>query len=84
MIFALSACAKTQPSTTAAPTTEAPASSSETTKAPEAPVPPAVKRALSIGTGSSSGAWYIIGGGIANAVNLNSDWFSITSEAASG
>ena len=26
------------------------------------------KRALCMGTGSSSGAWYIIGGGISNAV----------------
>ena len=46
--------------------------------------PPAAKRALSIGSGSSSGAWYVIGGGIANAVNLNSKWFTITNEAASG
>ena len=45
---------------------------------------PAVKKALSVGTASSSGVWYIIGGGIANAVNLNSKWFTITSEAASG
>lgn len=46
--------------------------------------PPASKRALCIGTGSSSGVWYIIGGGIANAVNLDSKWFTVTSEAASG
>lgn len=46
--------------------------------------PPASKRALCIGTGSSSGVWYIIGGGIANAVNLDSQWFTVTSEAASG
>jgi len=85
IIFTMSACGKTKSSTTTEPaTTEAPAASSETTTAPEAPTAPAVKRALSIGTGSSSGAWYIIGGGIANAVNLNSDWFSMTSEAASG
>lgn len=45
---------------------------------------PASKKALSVGTGSSSGVWYIIGGGIANAVNLNSQWFTLTSEAASG
>lgn len=46
--------------------------------------PPSSKKPLCIGTGSSSGAWYIIGGGIANAINLNSDWFTITNEAASG
>lgn len=42
------------------------------------------KRALCMGTGSSSGAWYIIGGGISNAVNLNSSQFTITNEASSG
>lgn len=46
--------------------------------------PPAAKRPLCIGTGSSSGAWYIIGGGMANAVNLSSKWFTVTNEAASG
>lgn len=45
---------------------------------------PAKKKALSMGTGSSSGVWYIIGGGVANAVNKDSKWFTITSEAASG
>ena len=42
------------------------------------------KRALCMGTGSSSGAWYIIGGGMSNAVNLNSSQFTITNEASSG
>ncbi|MCI8454386.1 MAG: TAXI family TRAP transporter solute-binding subunit [Lachnospiraceae bacterium] len=46
--------------------------------------PPSAKRALCVGTGSSSGAWYIIGGGMANAVNLHSGWFTVTNEAASG
>ena len=44
----------------------------------------ASKRALCIGSGSSSGAWYVIGGGIANAVNLSSNTFTVTCEAASG
>ena len=39
------------------------------------------KRALCMGTGSSSGAWYIIGGGISNAVNLNSSQFTITNSS---
>ena len=46
--------------------------------------PPSTKRALCLGTGSSSGVWYILGGGIANAINLNSKWFTVTNEAASG
>lgn len=46
--------------------------------------PPSNKRALCLGTGSSSGVWYILGGGIANAINLNSKWFTVTNEAASG
>jgi TRAP transporter TAXI family solute receptor len=47
-------------------------------------VPPAEKRALCIGSASSSGTWYVIGGGMANAVNLKSKWFTVTNEAASG
>ncbi len=45
---------------------------------------PKSKKALVIGTASSSGTWYIIGGAMANAVNNNSNWFNVTCEASSG
>lgn len=45
---------------------------------------PSNKRALCLGTASSSGTWYIIGGAMGNSVNTHSDWFSITCEASSG
>ncbi len=45
---------------------------------------PKTKKALVIGTASSSGTWYIIGGAMANAINNNSSWFNVTCEASSG
>ena len=46
--------------------------------------PPASKRALTVGTGSSSGEVYILGGAMANSLNIHSSWFTLTNEAASG
>jgi len=45
---------------------------------------PGTKRALCLGTASSSGTWYILGGGISNSINAHSDWFTITNEASAG
>ena len=46
--------------------------------------PPATKRALTVGTGSSSGEVYILGGALSSALNIHSKWFTLTNEAASG
>ena len=42
------------------------------------------KRALTLGAGSSSAVWYIIGGGIGNVINSKSEHFTLTTEAAAG
>ena len=87
MALGLTACGTKeapQETATAAPATSAAAESNTEEDYLDTLTPPSSKRALCVGTGSSSGAWYIIGGGMANAVNLNSGWFTVTNEAASG
>lgn len=90
MLFSLTACSSTTPDPGSASTPEASTSTPEVST----PVPdgryldtltaPANKRALCMGTASSSGTWYILGGAMANSINSHSDWFTITSEASSG
>ena len=98
MILGLAACSSNTPAattkapdanTTAAPQPGTTAAQTETTAAPagrylDTLTPPAAKKPIIVGTASSSGTWYIIGGGIANAVNLHSNWFNMTCEASSG
>ena len=94
MVFGMTACgAKEDPAAPApAPAPAASAASSAAGSATDA-VPgsyretltdPSSKKPLCMATGSSSGVWYILGGGIANAINTNSTWFTVTNEAASG
>jgi len=88
MTLSLIACGGTQkpassPPATSTPSQSASSGNNEGTYLDQLSKP-AAKNALCIGSGSSSGVWYIVGGGIANAINQNSDWFTVTSEAASG
>lgn len=95
MLLSLAACGTKQADAPSTPTPAAPASSAATSIPAQSEQPsdgryldsltaPSSKRALCLGTASSSGTWYIIGGAMCNSVNSHSDWFSVTCEASSG
>lgn len=92
MMLNLVACGtKTTPATTpeassTTPEVTSPAASSDSSAGRylDSLQAPAAKRALCMGTASSSGTWYILGGAISNSINNHSDWFTITNEASSG
>lgn len=90
MIFTLAACGEKEQNSPP-PAEPAVPSASTSAPAPEASgkyldtlTPPASKRALCFGAASTAGTWYVLGGGIGNAINNHSDWFTATCEASSG
>ncbi len=85
MTLGLVGCSSSSESTTASTTTTTGTTTTTTTgDTTESVTSTLVERKLSMGTGSSSGAWFILGGGIGNVVTMESDYFEIVAEVSSG
>ncbi len=82
---ALAACGGSKPAeTTAAPAATTAAAAAETTAAPAAPAAPAAAGGdFIMGTGSSGGTYFALGGAMANAINnkLAADGITITAQS---